>query len=140
MQLQSAFWCNRTVERWQLESSGPVCGGEETRGEICGGSLSISLNFISLWKRKGPPPERLQTHSFSRPQLDTAETRWTLCLQASMVSITTEYISVGGNRHPAAADWDVQSGVLAFGADNNVALWDPTVRLFPYFIHLRMCR
>ncbi|KAL2003473.1 hypothetical protein VTN02DRAFT_3682 [Thermoascus thermophilus] len=43
-----------------------------------------------------------------------------------MVSITTEYISVGGNRHPAAADWDVQSGVLAFGADNNVALWDPT--------------
>ncbi|PYH66070.1 6PF2K-domain-containing protein [Aspergillus vadensis CBS 113365] len=42
-----------------------------------------------------------------------------------MVSITTEYISVGGNRHPAAADWDVQSGVLAFGADNNVALWDP---------------
>ncbi|KAG2417214.1 hypothetical protein HFD88_008433 [Aspergillus terreus] len=42
-----------------------------------------------------------------------------------MVSITTSYISVGGNRHPAAADWDVQSGVLAFGADNNVALWDP---------------
>lgn len=45
-----------------------------------------------------------------------------------MVSITTEYISVGGNRHPAAADWDRQSGVLAFGADNNVALWVPTVR------------
>ncbi|EAW08613.1 Elongator subunit ELP2 [Aspergillus clavatus NRRL 1] len=43
-----------------------------------------------------------------------------------MVSITTEYISVGGNRHPAAADWDVQLGVLAFGADNNVALWDPS--------------
>ncbi|KAA8643195.1 hypothetical protein EYZ11_010323 [Aspergillus tanneri] len=42
-----------------------------------------------------------------------------------MVSVTTEYISVGGNRHPAAAAWDVQSGVLAFGADNNVALWDP---------------
>lgn len=44
-----------------------------------------------------------------------------------MVSITTEYISVGGNRHPAAADWDVQSGILAYGADNNVALWDPLV-------------
>ncbi|KAL2816386.1 6-phosphofructo-2-kinase-domain-containing protein [Aspergillus cavernicola] len=43
----------------------------------------------------------------------------------SMVSITAEYISVGGNRHPAAADWDVQSGVLAYGADINVALWDP---------------
>ncbi|KAJ5166493.1 Elongator complex protein 2 [Penicillium canariense] len=42
-----------------------------------------------------------------------------------MASVTTEYISVGGNRHPGAADWDVQSGVLAFGADNNVALWEP---------------
>ncbi|KAJ6121868.1 hypothetical protein N7512_004333 [Penicillium capsulatum] len=42
-----------------------------------------------------------------------------------MASVATEYISVGGNRHPGAADWDVQSGVLAFGADNNVALWDP---------------
>ena len=47
-----------------------------------------------------------------------------------MVSITTDYISAGGNRHPAAADWDVQSGVLAFGADNNVALWDPRVRVY----------
>lgn len=44
-----------------------------------------------------------------------------------MVSVTTEYISVGGNRHSAAADWDVQSGILAFGADNNIALWDPMV-------------
>ncbi|OJJ97366.1 hypothetical protein ASPACDRAFT_46219 [Aspergillus aculeatus ATCC 16872] len=44
---------------------------------------------------------------------------------SSMVSVTTEYISVGGNRHPAAADWDVRTGVLAFGADNNVALWNP---------------
>ncbi|RAL07738.1 Elongator subunit ELP2 [Aspergillus homomorphus CBS 101889] len=43
-----------------------------------------------------------------------------------MVSVTTEYISVGGNRHPAAADWDVRTGVLAFGADNNIALWDPS--------------
>ncbi|KAL6231446.1 hypothetical protein BDW75DRAFT_43417 [Aspergillus navahoensis] len=42
-----------------------------------------------------------------------------------MVSLTSEYISVGGNRHPAAADWDVQSGILAYGADNNVALWNP---------------
>ncbi|KAJ5362300.1 hypothetical protein N7541_003144 [Penicillium brevicompactum] len=42
-----------------------------------------------------------------------------------MVGVTTDYISVGGNRHPGAADWDVQTGVLAFGADNNVALWDP---------------
>ncbi|KAK2794927.1 hypothetical protein FQN52_006806 [Onygenales sp. PD_12] len=42
-----------------------------------------------------------------------------------MAPITTEYVSVGGNRHPAAADWDARSGILAFGADNNVALWDP---------------
>lgn len=38
-----------------------------------------------------------------------------------------EFISVGGNRHPASADWDRQSGLLAFGADNNVALWYPLV-------------
>ncbi|KAL4944724.1 hypothetical protein BDV06DRAFT_210045 [Aspergillus oleicola] len=42
-----------------------------------------------------------------------------------MVSIAAEYISVGGNRHPAAADWDVHSSILAYGADNNVALWEP---------------
>ncbi|KAK2761381.1 hypothetical protein FQN54_001903 [Arachnomyces sp. PD_36] len=43
-----------------------------------------------------------------------------------MVSFETEYINVGGNRHPAAADWNLHSGLLAYGADNNVALWDPT--------------
>ncbi|KAL4926514.1 6-phosphofructo-2-kinase-domain-containing protein [Aspergillus undulatus] len=42
-----------------------------------------------------------------------------------MVSVAAQYISVGGNRHPAAADWDVQTGILAYGADNNVALWEP---------------
>ncbi|KAJ0414553.1 6-phosphofructo-2-kinase-domain-containing protein [Aspergillus carlsbadensis] len=36
-----------------------------------------------------------------------------------------EDVVVGGNRHPAAADWDVESGTLAYGADNNIALWDP---------------
>lgn len=44
-----------------------------------------------------------------------------------MASVSTAYISVGGNRHPSAADWDVQSGVLAYGADINVALWEPLV-------------
>lgn len=44
-----------------------------------------------------------------------------------MVSVATEFISVGGNRHPGAADWDRLSGILAYGADNNVALWVPTV-------------
>jgi hypothetical protein len=46
-----------------------------------------------------------------------------------MASVSTDYISVGGNRHPGAADWDVQTGVLAYGADNNVALWKPLVGL-----------
>ena len=42
-----------------------------------------------------------------------------------MPEVTTEYISVGGNRHSAAADWSTRSDVLAFGADQNVALWQP---------------
>ncbi|KAF2621133.1 WD40 repeat-like protein [Macroventuria anomochaeta] len=42
------------------------------------------------------------------------------------MNISPEFVSVGGNRNPAAADWDVNgSGVLAFGADNCIALWDP---------------
>lgn len=46
-------------------------------------------------------------------------------------SVTLDYISVGGNRHPAAADWDRgESGLVAFGADNNIALWDSLVSLF----------
>lgn len=44
-----------------------------------------------------------------------------------MVLPAFDYISVGGNRHPSAADWDLRSGVLAFGADQNVALWQPLV-------------
>ncbi|EGC48310.1 RNA polymerase II 90 kDa subunit [Histoplasma capsulatum var. duboisii H88] len=44
----------------------------------------------------------------------------------STLTARTEYISVGGNRHPSAADWDKHTGILAFGANNNVALWDPT--------------
>ena len=33
------------------------------------------------------------------------------------------YIAAGGNRHPSAAD--AAPGLLAFGAGNNVALWNP---------------
>ncbi|RMZ70446.1 rna polymerase ii elongator subunit [Pyrenophora seminiperda CCB06] len=42
------------------------------------------------------------------------------------MNITSEFISIGGNRNPAAADWD-DAGLqlLAFGSDNGVALWDP---------------
>ncbi|KZF21285.1 putative RNA polymerase II Elongator subunit [Xylona heveae TC161] len=42
-----------------------------------------------------------------------------------MVSVNTDYIAVGGNRHPAGADWDPVSGQLVFGAANNIALWNP---------------
>ena len=41
--------------------------------------------------------------------------------------ISVEYLSTGANRQTAVADWSV-SGVLAFGADDNVALWRPKVR------------
>ncbi|KAH6625203.1 RNA polymeras-like protein II Elongator subunit [Boeremia exigua] len=42
------------------------------------------------------------------------------------MNVSSEFISIGGNRNPAAADWDVNgSGILAFGADSGIALWDP---------------
>ncbi|KAF2397918.1 putative RNA polymerase II Elongator subunit [Trichodelitschia bisporula] len=43
------------------------------------------------------------------------------------LKVKHEYISVGGNRHPGAADWDQYNytDVLAFGADNNIAFWEP---------------
>lgn len=43
------------------------------------------------------------------------------------VQLKTDYIAVGGNRHPSAADWDRLSGLVAYGADTNIALWDPLV-------------
>jgi hypothetical protein len=50
-----------------------------------------------------------------------------LLIRARM-NIEPEYISIGGNRNPAAADWDAHgSRLLAFGADNSIALWDPLV-------------
>jgi elongator complex protein 2 len=44
------------------------------------------------------------------------------------MNVSSEFIAVGGNRNPAAADWDeTGSQLLAFGADNCIALWDPQV-------------
>jgi elongator complex protein 2 len=44
------------------------------------------------------------------------------------MNASSEFIAVGGNRNPAAADWDEGgSQLLAFGADNCIALWDPQV-------------
>ena len=42
-----------------------------------------------------------------------------------MLEFRTEYIAAGGNRHPSAADWNPLTGLLAFGSDRNVALWEP---------------
>ena len=44
-----------------------------------------------------------------------------------MIEFHTDFVAAGGNRHPAAADWDVTSGLLAYGAENNIALWKPLV-------------
>lgn len=44
-----------------------------------------------------------------------------------MILPSLDYISAGGNRHASAADWDRSSGVVAFGADQNIALWKPLV-------------
>ncbi|KAI1404543.1 WD40 repeat-like protein [Hypoxylon fuscum] len=35
-----------------------------------------------------------------------------------------EYLSAGANRHTAVADWG-EDGIVAFGADSNIALWRP---------------
>lgn len=34
-----------------------------------------------------------------------------------------EYLAAGGNRHPSSADW--APGLLTFGANNNIATWNP---------------
>jgi hypothetical protein len=47
------------------------------------------------------------------------------------MNVSSAYISIGGNRNPASADWD-EGGLqlLAFGADNSIALWDPQASQF----------
>lgn len=42
-------------------------------------------------------------------------------------NVSVEYLSAGANRQTAVADWS-RSGLLAFGADTNVAIWAPKVR------------
>ncbi|KAH6641588.1 WD40-repeat-containing domain protein [Chaetomium tenue] len=39
--------------------------------------------------------------------------------------IESRYLSAGANRYTAAADW-AEDGLVAFGSDSNVCLWDPT--------------
>lgn len=42
-----------------------------------------------------------------------------------MPDFECDYVSVGGNRNSAASSWSRRSSCLAFGADQNVALWYP---------------
>ena len=42
------------------------------------------------------------------------------------VEVGIEYLSVGANRQTAVADWN-EDGLVAFGADSNIALWRPNV-------------
>lgn len=46
--------------------------------------------------------------------------------------VSVEYLSTGANRQTAVADWS-STGILAFGADSNVAIWRPKVRKDPTF-------
>ncbi|KAI9677605.1 MAG: hypothetical protein M1817_006559 [Caeruleum heppii] len=46
-----------------------------------------------------------------------------------MFKVNLDFVAVGGNGYPAASDWDPSSGLLAFGADNNIALWDPRAQV-----------
>lgn len=52
----------------------------------------------------------------------------TTFLKMTLWTPQVEYLSTGANRHGAVADWS-EGGILAFGADANVALWRPEVRL-----------
>ncbi|KAI9892373.1 MAG: hypothetical protein M1814_001575 [Vezdaea aestivalis] len=53
-----------------------------------------------------------------------------------MIKVDSTFIAAGGNRHPAAADWDVTSGLLAFGAGKNIAIWRPLDKRSPSIISL----
>ena len=52
--------------------------------------------------------------------------------------VESRYLSAGANRYAAAADWG-EDGLVAFGSDSNVCLWDPSVSLC-LFLSLRMPR
>ncbi|KAF2789182.1 WD40 repeat-like protein, partial [Melanomma pulvis-pyrius CBS 109.77] len=42
------------------------------------------------------------------------------------MDVSAGFFSIGGNRNPAAADWDTDGlQLLAFGADSCIALWNP---------------
>ncbi|KAL9045575.1 MAG: hypothetical protein Q9214_001406, partial [Letrouitia sp. 1 TL-2023] len=47
-----------------------------------------------------------------------------------MSTFLADFIAVGGNRYPEAADWDSLTGLVAYGAGENIALWRPSVHRF----------
>jgi hypothetical protein len=46
--------------------------------------------------------------------------------------LTVEHLAVGANRQTAVADWS-RTGLLAYGADCNIALWRPAVSFHVYY-------
>jgi hypothetical protein len=47
----------------------------------------------------------------------------------SEAKVGIEYLSVGANRQTAVSDWN-EDGVVAFGTDSNIALWQPNVSFY----------
>lgn len=43
--------------------------------------------------------------------------------------LTVEHLAAGANRQTAVADWG-RTGLLAYGADCNIALWRPAVSFY----------
>lgn len=40
--------------------------------------------------------------------------------------VDPRYLSAGANRYAVAADWG-EDGLVAFGSDTNICLWNPAV-------------
>lgn len=51
-------------------------------------------------------------------------------------TVASRYLSAGANRYAAAADWS-EDGIVAFGSDTNVSLWNPAVSFAHFIISLR---
>ncbi|KAK3327701.1 WD40-repeat-containing domain protein [Cercophora scortea] len=46
--------------------------------------------------------------------------------EEATVHVQSRYLSAGANRYPCTADWADDGSLVAFGADANVCLWDPS--------------
>lgn len=81
-------------------------------------------------------PQSIRSHDCAslplKPGARNTGTRLTLAFVGKvgdMVQVAANFIAAGGNRQPSAADWDqAGSGLLGYGAGNNIILWDPLVR------------